>query len=141
LTALVGRSWITCAFTVDADLMCWGLGEHGRLGNGSGESRPIPTRVVTPTPFKTVSVGSRHSCGVTEAGIAYCWGSNDSGELGGTPSGPVVLPREVQALRSVSAIATGGTEAGNGFTCALAAGRIVCWGANNQGQKIEWIPQ
>ena len=141
LTAMAGRSWHTCAFAANGDLLCWGLGEHGRLGNGSAESRPVPTRVVTPTPFKTVSVGSRHSCGVTAAGIAYCWGSNESGEVGGTASGPVVLPREVQALRGVSAIAAGGTEAGHGFTCAIATGRLVCWGANNQGQKVEWNPQ
>ena len=141
LTAMAGRSWHTCAFAANGDLLCWGLGEHGRLGNGSADSRPFPTRVVTPTPFKAVSVGSRHSCGVTEAGIAYCWGSNESGEVGGTSSGPVVLPREVQALGGISAIAAGGTEAGNGFTCALATGRLVCWGANNQGQKVQWKPQ
>jgi alpha-tubulin suppressor-like RCC1 family protein len=62
LTAMAERSWHTCAFATNGDLLCWGLGEHGRLGNGSADSRPVPTRVVTPTPFKTVSVGSRHSC-------------------------------------------------------------------------------
>ena len=46
LTAMVGRSWITCAFTISPDVICWGLGEHGRLGNGSGRqpSRPDTRR-------------------------------------------------------------------------------------------------
>ncbi len=139
--ALSGRSWHTCATTASAGLMCWGLGEHGRLGNGSMQSHPVPTPVITPAPFSTVSVGSRHSCGVTKSGIAYCWGSNESGQLGEGATGAASLPRQVPALRGVSAIAAGGSEGGNGFTCALlATGRLVCWGANDKGQRVEWDP-
>ena len=140
LVAVNARSWVTCASTASAELLCWGLGEHGRLGNGSTQSQPVPMPVTTPMPFSTVSVGSRHSCGVTKSGLAYCWGSNESGQLGAGAGAPASLPRQVPALRGVSAIAAGGSEAGNGFTCALVTGRLVCWGANDQGQRVEWVP-
>jgi alpha-tubulin suppressor-like RCC1 family protein len=104
------------------------------------ESRPIPTPVVSPAPFATVSVGSRHSCGVTTSRIAYCWGSNESGQLGEGATGPSALPRQVPTLNGVSAIAAGGSESGNGFTCAVATGRVVCWGANDKGQRVAWDP-
>jgi alpha-tubulin suppressor-like RCC1 family protein len=34
--------------------------------------------------FDRISVGAVgfHGCGVTPAGAAYCWGKNNSGELG-----------------------------------------------------------
>jgi alpha-tubulin suppressor-like RCC1 family protein len=141
LVTVSGRSWHTCASTNSTQLLCWGLGEHGRLGNGSMQSQPMPTPVTTGEPFASFSIGSRHSCGVTKSGLAYCWGSNESGELGDGASAPISLPRQVPALREVSAIAVGGSEMGNGFTCALlGTGHLVCWGANDKGQRIEWDP-
>jgi alpha-tubulin suppressor-like RCC1 family protein len=32
--------------------------------------------------FRQVTVGEGHACGVTTNNVAYCWGSNGSGELG-----------------------------------------------------------
>ena len=29
-----------------------------------------------------ISAGATHSCGMTPAGVVYCWGSNPSGQLG-----------------------------------------------------------
>jgi len=31
-----------------------------------------------------ISVGTFHTCGVTTAAVAFCWGSNTSGQLGAT---------------------------------------------------------
>jgi len=32
--------------------------------------------------FAAVSAGNGHTCGVTPAGAAYCWGINSGGQLG-----------------------------------------------------------
>jgi alpha-tubulin suppressor-like RCC1 family protein len=40
-----------CVITSDRrDVLCWGNGENGRLGDGSTESRAAPVRVLLPTP-------------------------------------------------------------------------------------------
>ena len=59
---------------------------------GCGES-PVPTTepeaepasalaAATASALVAVSVGWDHSCGVTAAGLAYCWGNNQVGQLG-----------------------------------------------------------
>jgi alpha-tubulin suppressor-like RCC1 family protein len=62
-----------------------GLTFHGsgQLGNGGSTLRSnVPVAVSVGLTFQSVSAGFTHSCGVTTAGDAYCWGSNKDGQLG-----------------------------------------------------------
>ena len=72
----------TCGLTTDDRAYCWGLNEHGQLGDGSKLSRSRPTPVARGLLFSQISAGSRHTCGVTLDGQAYCWGLDDNGQLG-----------------------------------------------------------
>ena len=82
----------------------------------------------------TVWAGDNHTCAI-EKGKAYCWGSNDHGELGDggtTDSGvPVAVDTSgVLAGKTVTQIA-----AGEDYTCVLdSAGAAYCWGWNGKGQ-------
>ena len=55
-----------------------------------------------PVSFAAVSAGqshcgTSHTCGVTAAGAAYCWGANESGQLGdGTVTDRLTLVPVVQ---------------------------------------------
>ena len=77
-----------------------------------------------------ISVGGRHTCAVTTAGVR-CWGENASGQLGdGTltsravPANVVGLPGDIVEV-----------SAGSAHTCALSrSGRVWCWGNNFGGQ-------
>lgn len=40
---------------------------------------PAPTK---PLVFTTVAAGGNHSCAITTDSLAYCWGANESGQLG-----------------------------------------------------------
>src|SRR6185295_7187604 len=70
--------------------------------------------------------GTLHTCAVTASGVAGCWGSNSSGQLGdGTGTGQL-KPVTVSPLANAVAVAAG-TE----HSCAvLADGSARCWGAH-----------
>ena len=80
--------------------------------------------------FVSATAGDAHSCGLTSAGIAYCWGDNSHGELGTGIPGTATSPSAVSGgLTFVS------LSAGYEFTCGLtAAGAVYCWGRNDSGQ-------
>jgi alpha-tubulin suppressor-like RCC1 family protein/endonuclease/exonuclease/phosphatase family metal-dependent hydrolase len=135
----VGRHWAgvstayshTCATKTDGTLWCWGENLHGQLGIGTiDRSHGSPQRVGTRTDWKSVTTGGWHSCAVTSAGAAYCWGANDFGELGDgtvtTRTRPTVVAGGTSWLQLSAAWAQ---------TCGVTqAGGMMCWGFNRQGQ-------
>lgn len=125
----VGQS---CGIAADERLYCWGSGYSSRVGVGVGSymvSRPVP--VGEGIRFRGVTLGPLQICAVSTGDQAYCWGSNQSGELGTLGSaGETAVPTPVAggiAFRSLSA--------GHGYTCGLTpAGRAYCWGSDASGQ-------
>ncbi|MEM9191941.1 MAG: hypothetical protein AAGF12_22400 [Myxococcota bacterium] len=81
-------------------------------------------------PAARVSSGGAHTCALTVAGDAYCWGRNISGELGtDSDAASVATPTRVP-LDGVSVLA-----AGDGFSCAVLDDKSRwCWGDNDDGQ-------
>jgi alpha-tubulin suppressor-like RCC1 family protein len=74
----------TCGVTTAGAALCWGDNSRGQLGGG-GPNTPVGfdhVAVLGGHTFQSVSTGNRHTCGVTTAGAAYCWGYNFSGQLG-----------------------------------------------------------
>ena len=76
----------TCGVTTDGSGCCWGRGEDGQLGTGAipDESDPVGTGEIAaesdPVPvssafiFASMGTGVVHICGLTNVGLAYCWG-------------------------------------------------------------------
>jgi alpha-tubulin suppressor-like RCC1 family protein len=88
--------------------------------------------------FAAVSARGSHTCGVTTAGVAYCWGMNTMGELGvGTSSGPEQCENGGSFACSTIPIAVAGglsfkTVSTAGFhSCGVTtSGAPYCWGNN-----------
>jgi alpha-tubulin suppressor-like RCC1 family protein len=90
--------------------------------------------------FRQVSSGLFHSCGITTAGVAYCWGLNTSGQLGtGSNTGPETCTFGNGCSTRPVAV-TGGLQfrqisAGGEHTCGITSeNRVYCWGNNSSNQ-------
>ncbi|WP_111642130.1 Ig-like domain-containing protein [Marinimicrobium alkaliphilum] len=89
-----------CGVTVEGNGYCWG--EHsGAVGDGNEEAfftvESVPVPVAGGLEWAEISVGSGHSCGITMAGAAYCWGNNGYGQLGMSGRGIRYQPEAVPA--------------------------------------------
>jgi alpha-tubulin suppressor-like RCC1 family protein len=121
----------TCAVLTDGALRCWGSNGSGQLGDGSRRTRTRPVAVtVLPAGavVSAVALGERHTCALA-GGAVYCWGANDSAQLGiGALTG--------QTVPATPAVASGATAVavGQNHACALAGGALRCWGLNSSSQ-------
>jgi alpha-tubulin suppressor-like RCC1 family protein len=122
-----------CGLTTTGAAFCWGDNEGGELGDGGGgpfARSPIPVAVAGQLRFFSISAGFDHSCGVTVQGAAYCWGSNEHGQLGDGSKRNTTVPSLVRAglqFRSVSA--------GTVFSCGVTTdGKAYCWGTGAHGR-------
>lgn len=131
-TALAAGGGHTCALGSGGAAYCWGANDHGQLGNDSTPSGTVhgPRAVTGGLAFKQIVVGAWHSCGLTMAGSAYCWGWNESGQLGHGDTLESHAPELVTGGLTFATIA-----AGTSNTCGVTTtGSAYCWGANDQGQ-------
>lgn len=135
----------TCAVAIDGTGYCWGFNTGGQLGDGTTQSHRLPHAVGGGLKFASISAERgnselEHTCGVTTAGVAYCWGANSAGEVGGPASDACIgfgaaavcnlLPLAVRSLKTVVAI-----DAGYAHSCAItSAGAMMCWGDNSAGE-------
>ena len=80
----------------------------------------------------SISAGFNHTCAVTTAGAAKCWGANESGELGdGTTHNRTKPVTVYHAGAGVAQISAGGYKK-KGMTCLVTTGGSVqCFGSNN----------
>jgi alpha-tubulin suppressor-like RCC1 family protein len=137
----------SCGVTTAGAAYCWGMNNSGQLGNGEswdGEDYDIfsstPVAVAGGLTFASVSAGGEHSCGVTTAGEAYCWGRNDNGELGtGSTSRLQSTPVAVAGGLTFATMSTGGLDPWGGglsrYSCGVTtAGVAYCWGSNGHGE-------
>jgi alpha-tubulin suppressor-like RCC1 family protein len=74
----------------------------------------------------------RHTCGLTDTGMAYCWGENTFGALGNGSMTDSPVPTPVFDGLAFTQLRAGGFI---GHSCGLASGGAAfCWGENERGQ-------
>lgn len=117
---------------------CWGANSSRQLGgSGANSYYQVPNPVTTSTGLsgKTVtniSTGNSHSCAVA-SGVGYCWGLNNSRQLGdGTPTNRP-SPAALSTARDLNGYSPTHISAGHAHTCLVASGRAFCAGSTSYG--------
>lgn len=146
----------TCGVAADGAAFCWGelpdgtrdVGTVPGCANYAGQCAASPTAVAGGIRFSEVSaggvgfdhwrIGERHyyarvihACGIeVGTGAAYCWGSNNYGQLGsGAEAGSAVPVAVAGGIRFKQ------ISAGYHHTCGVALdGRAYCWGLEREGE-------
>lgn len=123
----------TCGISTGGFAYCWGENSSGQLGNGApGPDADTPTTVAGGLTFTEISAGGRHACGIATGGDLYCWGANDSLQLG-TSTAPNVVSSTPLLVSGISNVIQ--VSAGANHTCALVqGGQAYCWGSASWGQ-------
>lgn len=125
-----------CAIAVGGAAFCWGSNASGQLGTGApGLQSSVPTAVAGGQVFVRISAGRRHTCGLTNGGVVFCWGENQDLQLGRGPFTGSALASGVPAAVSGGELPSGVTlatvSAGFNHTCAVGSdGFAYCWGSN-----------
>lgn len=93
-------------------------------------SQSVTVTISTVSFAAIVAAESDHTCGVTDVGVAYCWGSDELGQLGNGVAPGGAAPTRVSGGLALTAISPGGR-----FTCALSNdGDAHCWGSGASGR-------
>jgi len=120
-----------CGIARSGAAVCWGNNAAGQLGDASaGASASSPVLVGASGGFVTLVAGGEHTCGLTAAGSAICWGLNTRGQLGAGRTSGAPTPAPVVGNHAFTAITAGARH-----TCGLTGdGTAWCWGDNGAGQ-------
>jgi alpha-tubulin suppressor-like RCC1 family protein len=117
----------------NGELLAWGDNASGELGDGTGHQATGPVTVTGLDGHgrvASVDAGSTHSLAVMEDGTVFAWGHNASGQLGDGSKQDSLVPKQIEAVHDVRAVATG-----EGFSLVLESdGSVWAWGNNQSGE-------
>lgn len=125
-----GRS-STCGLS-GGTAYCWGgiTNQLDTAGLAIGRDFRRPYVVPGSPSFVSVDVGAENACGLTASGAAYCFGSNQHGEVGDGTSTPRGRPVPVAGNRTWAKLSVSAYNA-----CGITTGgQTYCWGSATQGQ-------
>jgi len=129
--SIASGTFHACGLEADGAAWCWGWNSRGELGNGvPSPVEYAPVRVNTAAVFVAVTGGYYFTCALTRYGEAWCWGSNDLGQLGGGNGPDASVPAPVPTALRFETL-----EAGTDHVCGIAVGGTGhCWGSNTGGK-------
>ena len=149
-TPLAGKTIVQIAaganhnmvLTSDGAVYTWGWNYHGQLGNNTKTNSNTIVAVQTiSTPIAgkkivKIAAGQGHSLALTDDGMVYAWGRNDTGQLGNNATTDAMLPVAVTVTGTPMSNKTI-VEIASGARHSLAidsSGKVYAWGRNGSGQ-------
>lgn len=133
----------TCGVTASGALYCWGANGRGQLGAASSSTCPgqadavatdacslVPLRVTGIAAVRVVGAGYTHSCALTTAGAAYCWGENTYAQLGNGTRTDSPTPAPVSGSLTFASLTSAYYH-----SCGITTSGIAyCWGSGPHGE-------
>ena len=144
IVGVASGSRYSCALNSQGEVLCWGVGSDGQIGNDSRDDRHYPRFVHGINNsgrlrgIVQVSAGYNYSCALGSNGQVSCWGNRRRFQSTGTPSysAAQVYPSLIRvsengpALDGIVQIAVGVNH-----SCVLnSQGKVLCWGVNREGE-------
>ena len=140
----------TCVILSNDKVKCWGINNHGQLGQGHtnhqgdgademGDNLEF-TDLGTNLTAKAITAGGVHTCAILSNDKVKCWGYNENGQLG--QENTQAQGHDVNEMGDNLEFTDLGTNltakaitTGNSHTCAILSNdKIKCWGYNSYGQ-------
>ncbi|HEU0299571.1 MAG TPA: hypothetical protein VFR37_08960 [Longimicrobium sp.] len=158
----------TCALDEDGRAFCWGINHYGELGAATpetcghahheGDTNPCyaspsdaPVQVGGGMRFRAISAGGNRSCGLDDAGRAWCWGEDFGKATAGCARGSVC---SFHPLRWAPDLVFRSLRLGEDAVCGITAeGAGHCWrpirGGRGKwtmtavvpGERLAWVDQ
>ena len=128
----------SCGLVPSGQAYCWGRDVAGQLGRGAGGvDAATPVAAASGLTFTQISAGLGHTCAVTAAGAAYCWGSNVFGQIGRVDVTPTLAPNPVPFAvpggHIFTRVSSGRYHSCGVVTTPAADAGVWCWGGNFYG--------
>ena len=133
-----------CALLTSGQVVCWGAGTYGDLGDGTDETSAVPVTVEGVGGAGTLSnVASVYAGGgagycalLLISGGLDCWGYNQRGTLGNGQYANSAFPVSVDGVGGTGTLSgvVGITDDVVGYCALIASGKMDCWGTGNRGE-------
>lgn len=118
------------ALLADGEVVAWGAGEEGQLGDGSTENSATPMTVRNLEHVTAISAGDGQNLALLEDGTVESWGENSDGQLGDGNIKNADEPVPVEDLSDAIAISAGDKDS----LALLAGGEVKAWGDDSEGE-------
>lgn len=132
--SLSGWGNSTYSLGSDGNAYAWGENNYGQLGDGTTQSKSVPTLVQTPTGVAFTALSSTYTSAfaIGTNGNVYAWGRNDLGQLGDGTTTDHSVPVQVATPAGVTFTAISG---GGATVYAIGSdNNVYAWGRNGSGQ-------
>ena len=129
----------SCVIASDDKAYCWGYNGFGQLGNNNTVNSLTPVAVDTAgvlasKTIKQIASGGISSCVIASDDKAYCWGSNNFGQLGNGNLKNSSTPTPVSTTGVLAGKTIKQITAGNSYFCVIASDdKAYCWGGGTRG--------
>ena len=148
----LGRLSPGCATLTDGSVQCWGGAGAGAAENGSTlvPNHGLPAFTSAMPDAEQVSMGDQFGCAIRQGGSVWCWGLNNSGQLGlgatdvvghaaPFPVTGFAFNSESTPLPPVGSVTAISIATGAAHACVVYAdpgnpNGVKCWGSNASGQ-------